>query len=77
MNPNIQSVIKHGIVEAFDVHRGLGTLNSEGETYLFHCAEIIDGTRDIAVNSRVSFVPVVRFGNREASVVTLLVAERP
>lgn len=68
--------IKYGIVEAFDVHRGLGLIDVEGEKYLFHCAEISDGTRDIAVNSRVSFVPVVRFGNREASVVTLQVSER-
>lgn len=76
MNSETQSVIKYGVVEAFDVHRGLGTIESEGEKYLFHCAEIVDGTRDIAVNSTVSFVPVDRFGNREASVIILRVAER-
>lgn len=65
----------HGVVESFDVHRGLGFIDSQGEKYLFHCAEIADGTRDIAVNTLVSFVPVERFGNREASVVTVLAVE--
>lgn len=63
-----------GIVNSFDVHRGLGYIDAQGEKYLFHCAEISDGTRDIAVNTRVSFVPVERFGNREASNVTVQVA---
>ena len=58
-----------GIVESFDLHRGLGFIVSNGERYLFHCAEIADGTRDIALNTRVSFVPVERFGIREASIV--------
>lgn len=65
----------HGVVESFDVHRGLGFIESQGERFLFHCAEISDGTRDIAVNTQVNFVPVERFGIREASVVTARVAE--
>lgn len=69
--------IKFGIVESFDAHRGLGLIDSDGEKYLFHCAEISDGTRDIAVNTPVSFVAVQRFGNREASVVTAQVAGNP
>lgn len=67
--------IKYGIVTSFDSHRGLGTIDAESGKYLFHCAEITDGTRDIAVNSRVSFIPVQRFGNLEASVVTVLASE--
>ncbi|MEO8363048.1 MAG: cold-shock protein [Ilumatobacteraceae bacterium] len=67
----------HGIVESFDAHRGLGVIDVEGEKYLFHCAEISDGTRDIAVNTPVSFMAVQRFGNREASVVTAQVAGNP
>jgi len=69
--------IKYGIVESFDAHKGLGLIDSDGEKYLFHCAEISDGTRDIAVNTPVSFVSVQRFGNREASVVTAQVAGNP
>ncbi|MEK7295706.1 MAG: cold shock domain-containing protein [Actinomycetota bacterium] len=67
--------IVHGVVESFDAHRGLGYINAQGERFLFHCAEIADGTRDIAVNTQVSFVPVERFGIREASVVTVQTAE--
>lgn len=67
--------ITYGFVESFDAYRGLGTINAQGEKYLFHCAEISDGTRDIAVNTQVSFVPVERFGIREASVVTVQVTE--
>lgn len=75
---NLQFVnleIVHGVVASFDAHRGLGYIESRGEKYLFHCAEIADGTRDIAVNTQVSFVPVERFGIREASVVTEQTAE--
>lgn len=67
--------ITYGFVESFDAHRGLGTINAQGEKYLFHCVEIGDGTRDIAVNTRVSFMPVERFGIQEASVVTVQVVE--
>jgi hypothetical protein len=39
-----------------------------GDTqYLFHCAEIVDLTREIEVGARVSFVEAHRFGNLEAS----------
>lgn len=65
----------HGVVESFDAHRGLGYIDVDGEKYLFHCAEIADGTRDIALNTRVSFVPVERFGISEASIVTSMAAE--
>lgn len=65
----------YGFVESFDAYRGLGTISAHGEKYLFHCAEISDGTRDIAVNTQVSFVPVERFGIREASVVTVQATE--
>lgn len=69
--------VAYGFVESFDGHRGLGIIDAQGEKYLFHCAEISDGTRDIAVNSQVSFVPVERFGIREASVVTVQVIASP
>jgi len=56
-----------GNVVEFDHHRGLGTIESEDTRYVFHCAEITDETRDIAVGAPVSFVPVERFGLLEAS----------
>ena len=34
---------------------------------LFHCAEIVDGTREIEVGASVGFVVAHRFGNLEAS----------
>ena len=56
-----------GNVAEFDHHRGLGTVESEDIRYVFHCAEITDETRDIAIGAPVSFVPVERFGLLEAS----------
>jgi CspA family cold shock protein len=56
-----------GLVVEFDHHRGLGTIESDGARYLFHCAELLDGSRDIAVGAEVSFVTVTRFGLLEAS----------
>ncbi len=77
MNPEIKCEIRYGVVESFDSHRGLGIIDAQSEKYLFHCAEISDGTRDIAVDTQVSFVPVERFGIREASVVTVQATESP
>ncbi len=46
-----------GAVESFDRHVGLGQVRAEdGRTFPFHCTEIADGSRDIAVGARVSFV---------------------
>lgn len=63
------STFRMGVVEEFDEHVGLGYIDSDGERYLFHCVELVDGTRSIAVGTKVRFVSVVRFGNREASAV--------
>lgn len=56
-----------GVVVDFDEHVGLGHVDGDGETFLFHCVEILDGSRKIAVGASVSFVAVSRFGLREAS----------
>lgn len=58
---------KRGVVVAFDDHVGLGAIESDGTSYLFHCVEIADGTRTIAVGTPVEFVAVTRFGTLEAS----------
>ena len=56
-----------GVVVDFDAHVGLGHIESStGERHLFHCVEIADGTRDIAVGTDVIFDILMKFGDREA-----------
>ena len=46
-----------GAVESFDGHVGLGRVRAaDGRLFPFHCTEIVDGSRDIAVGTRVEFV---------------------
>lgn len=60
-----------GHVVAFDAAVGLGTVRgADGSEYLFHCVEIADGTRDIAVGAPVTFVPTPKRGRIEAFSVT-------
>ena len=44
-----------GQVVAFDEPRGLGTVESDGTDYPFHCTAIADGTRTIDVGAAVTF----------------------
>ncbi|MEM9514011.1 MAG: hypothetical protein AAGA42_04055 [Actinomycetota bacterium] len=56
-----------GIVAAFDAVVGLGTVvDDSGASYPFHCVEIVDGTRTIAVGTRVEFSIRPRVGRHEA-----------
>lgn len=57
----------NGVVASFNSHRGLGYIAVGNEEYLFHCAEIVDLTREIEVGAQVSFVKILRFGKPEAS----------
>jgi CspA family cold shock protein len=60
-----------GTVSAFDREVGLGTITSvDGSVYEFHCIEIADGTRDIAVGATLSFVLLGKLGRFEAARVT-------
>lgn len=63
---------RRGVVVGFDDHVGLGEIESDGVRYLFHCVEIADGSRTIAVGARVEFRVVTRFGTLEASDVVAL-----
>ena len=45
-----------GTVADFDEHVGLGTLRAEdGRELLFHCTQLLDGTRTIEVGALVRF----------------------
>jgi cold shock CspA family protein len=45
-----------GHVAAFDEAAGFGTVTADdGTAYFFHCTQIADGTRTIAVGARVRF----------------------
>jgi CspA family cold shock protein len=47
---------RNGTVTAFDDYAGLGTVRaSDGTAYPFHCTQIADGTRTIAVGATVTF----------------------
>lgn len=61
-----------GAVVEFDEHRGLGTVRrDDGVEYPFHCVAIADGTRTIAVGTRVSWrVTPGRLGRWEAMGIT-------
>ena len=57
-----------GTVTEFDDGAGLGVVRADtGETYAFHCTAIADGTRTIAVDTKVEFEPrPARHGTYEA-----------
>ena len=63
--------LMRGRVTGFDREVGLGVVRgSDGADYAFHCIEIADGTRDIALDAEVCFVVLERFGRREAGRLT-------
>ena len=46
-----------GTVTEFDETRGLGTVaGADGDAHPFHCTQIADGTRTIAVGTAVRYV---------------------
>ena len=57
-----------GVVTEFDEHVGLGVItDGAGAEYPFHCVEIADGTRTIAIGVEVDFEPLRKLGRIEAS----------
>ncbi len=57
-----------GTVVAFDAAVGWGTiLTTDGAEHGFHCIEIADGSRSIAVGAAVSFDLLAKFGRYEAA----------
>jgi cold shock CspA family protein len=57
-----------GTVTAFDDDRGLGTVtDDDGTSYDFHCTALTDGSRHVAVGTRVTFlVAAGHLGRMEA-----------
>ena len=45
-----------GIVKEFDAHVGLGIIQADsGDVFPFHCVNIANGTRNIAIGVKVDF----------------------
>jgi CspA family cold shock protein len=61
-----------GTVSAFDREVGLGeVLGVDGVRLPFHCIEIADGSRDIAVGTQVRYGHRLKLGRVEAAQLTL------
>lgn len=61
-----------GVVAEFDEAAGFGTVEADdGRRFFFHCTQIADGTRSIAVGAAVTFEVVPgHLGRWEAAAVT-------
>jgi cold shock CspA family protein len=60
-----------GVVASFDEHVGLGVITGDdGVDYPFHCIEIADGSRTIAVGAEVTFAELPKLGRVEAADIT-------
>jgi ferredoxin len=61
----------HGIVTEFDDAAGYGHItDTDGRQVFFHCTQIADGTRTIAVGSSVSFGEIAYLGQYQAADIT-------
>jgi CspA family cold shock protein len=59
-----------GTVVEFDAEVGLGIIESGDARFPFHCIEIADGSRDIAVGTPVTFEVLCKLGRYEAAAIT-------
>ena len=61
-----------GVVASFDADVGLGVIiDDDGRRWPFHCIEIADGSRDIAVGALVRYGHRYKLGRVEAAQITL------
>ena len=59
--------VHRGSVTEFDESRGLGEItDGNGNVFAFHCVEISDGTRTIAIGTVVRFDVLAKLGRYEA-----------
>jgi CspA family cold shock protein len=56
-------------VIVFDEAAGLGVIRSGDMDYPFHCTQIADGSRTIAVGQAVRFVILPKLGRYEATAI--------
>lgn len=49
------STRRSGVVVHYDTAAGYGTVRTEEGEWFFHCTAVADGSRDIAVDTRVHF----------------------
>lgn len=62
------STVHEGKVVAFDAAVGLGEVQRvDGVRFPFHCIEIADGTRTIALDTPVTFGLLCKLGRYEAA----------
>ena len=61
-----------GIVVEFDAERGLGRIATadKSRSFPFHCTQIADGTRSIAVGAAVRFDVLAKLGRYEATAIS-------
>jgi len=60
-----------GTVIEFDTERGLGRIDADdGRSFPFHCTQIADGTRSIAVGAAVRFDVLAKLGRYEATAIS-------
>jgi cold shock CspA family protein len=60
--------VHRGSVTEFDESRGLGEIvDDDGNAFAFHCVEIADGTRSIAIGTPVRFDVLAKLGRYEAA----------
>ena len=61
------TAVLSGIVTEFSDGRGLGTVTSgDGNSFLFHVIEVVDGSRTIDVGQAVTFQLLPKFGRLQA-----------
>ena len=67
-----EPAVHTGTVEAYDPHRGWGTIvGVDGERLGFHCTQIADGSRTIPVGTSVRYRRIpAHLGRYEAAAVT-------
>jgi cold shock CspA family protein len=58
----MEGCVVEGRVAEFDEERGIGWVEAGGERWFFHCTQIADGSRTVAVGTPVTFE--VRPGHR-------------
>ena len=69
--------MRSGVVSAFGEREGLGEItDASGRIWPFHCVEILDGSRTIAVGATVAFEPLAKLAPSEEALYRIRVRGR-